>query len=160
MTCGNIREHDNVLYLAMAMEFTIVINHPDNGHRSYKPQTKRAERMILPGSSQNTCEHTFEYARAEKQLDFVIFLLLLIQTSSIAYKLKQLLSYFTHRMTLLSCLQWLQWLHNLHMSWTENFILTAMFWGYILYTSLKEANPPRWHSYGRYRHVQVGRNSS
>jgi len=52
MTCGNIRKHDNVLYLAMEMEFTIVIYHPDNGQRNYKPQTKHAERMILPGSSQ------------------------------------------------------------------------------------------------------------
>jgi len=26
--------------------------HPDNGQRNYKPQTKHAERMILPGSSQ------------------------------------------------------------------------------------------------------------
>jgi len=30
----------------------------------------------------------------------------------------------------------------------------------ILYTSWKEATPPRWHSYGRYGQVQVGRNSS
>ena len=28
------------------------MHHPDNGQRSYKPQTKYAERMILPGSSQ------------------------------------------------------------------------------------------------------------
>ena len=33
-------------------EFTLVMYHPDNGQRSYKPQTKHAERMILPGSSQ------------------------------------------------------------------------------------------------------------
>jgi len=59
----------------------------------------------------NTCKHTIEYAGAEKQtakkVDFVIFLssfffFLLSHTkllTSIAYKLKQLLSYFTHRMT-------------------------------------------------------------
>ena len=34
-------------------EFTIVMYHMDNGQRSYKPQAKHAERMILPGSSQN-----------------------------------------------------------------------------------------------------------
>jgi len=33
-------------------EFTIVMYHPDNGQRSYKPQAKHAERMILPSSSQ------------------------------------------------------------------------------------------------------------
>ena len=41
--------------------------HPDNGQKSYKPQTKHAERMILPSSLQNTREHTVEYAGAEKQ---------------------------------------------------------------------------------------------
>ena len=52
--------------------------HLDNGQRSYKPQTKHAKRMILPSSSQNTREHTVEYAGAEKQTaeksDLVIFL--------------------------------------------------------------------------------------
>jgi len=59
--------------------------HPDNGQRNYKPQTKHAERMILPGSSQKYSQHTLEYAGAEKQTaeksDFVIFLL-----SSFSYK--------------------------------------------------------------------------
>jgi len=32
--------------------------HPDNGQRSYKPQTKHAERMILPSSSQ---KHSWTY---------------------------------------------------------------------------------------------------
>jgi len=42
--------------------------HPDNGQRKYKPQTKHAERMILPIAVQkNTHEHTVEYAGAEKQ---------------------------------------------------------------------------------------------
>jgi len=58
----------------------------------------------------NTHEHTFEYAETEKQaaekLDFVIFFTFLLSQAklltSIAYKLKQLLSYVTHRMTLLS----------------------------------------------------------
>jgi len=48
-------------------EFTIVMYHPDNGQRSYKPQTKHTERMILPRSSQNTHDCTFEYVGAEKQ---------------------------------------------------------------------------------------------
>jgi len=39
-------------------EFTIVMYHPDNGQRSYKPQTKHSERMILPGSSQK-CSRTY-----------------------------------------------------------------------------------------------------
>jgi len=65
-----IKERGSVLYLGMAVEnfeFTIVMYHPDNGPRSYKPQTKHAERMILPSSSQNTRERTVEYAGAEKQ---------------------------------------------------------------------------------------------
>ena len=32
----------------------------DNVQRSYKPQTKHTERMILPSSSQNACKCTFE----------------------------------------------------------------------------------------------------
>ena len=44
------------------------MHHPDNGQRSYKPhETKHAERMILPGSSQSTRERTFEYAGTEEQ---------------------------------------------------------------------------------------------
>jgi len=39
-----------------------------NGQTSYQPQTKHAERMILPSSSQkNTHECTFQYMGAEKQ---------------------------------------------------------------------------------------------
>jgi len=41
--------------------------HPDNGPRSYKPQTKHAERMIYYlAVHKNTHEHTVEYAGAEK----------------------------------------------------------------------------------------------
>ena len=63
----SIRECGSVLYLGMAMEifeFTILMYHLDNGQRSYKPQTKHAERMIL---HKNTRERTFKYAGAEKQ---------------------------------------------------------------------------------------------
>ena len=42
-----------------------------------------------------------------------------------------------------SCLQWLQWLHNLHISWTENFSLTVMFWGYIRTYSTRHERKPR-----------------
>jgi len=58
---------------------------PDNVQRSYKPQTRHAGRMVLPSSSQNTRECTFEYMGAMKQtsekLDFDIFLI-----SSFLYK--------------------------------------------------------------------------
>ena len=65
----------------------------------------RARSMRLAGKS--SCERTFEYAGAEKQtakkVGFVIFVLSHAKLlTSIAYKLKQLSSYFTHRMTLLS----------------------------------------------------------
>ena len=33
-------------------EFTILLYHPNNGQRSYRPQTKHAERMTLPSSTQ------------------------------------------------------------------------------------------------------------
>jgi len=52
---GGISERGSVLYFRMAtenFEITIVVYHPDNGLRSYKPQTKHAGGMILPGSSQ------------------------------------------------------------------------------------------------------------
>jgi len=39
----------------------------NNGQRSYQPQTKHAEGMILPSSSQKYLRSTFEYAGAEKQ---------------------------------------------------------------------------------------------
>ena len=70
--------------------------HPDNCRRSYKPQTKHAERMLLPTSSQkNTRERTLSTRelrnRPPKKLDFiVIFFLLLSHTkllTSIVYKL-------------------------------------------------------------------------
>ena len=83
--------------------------HLDNGQRSYKPQTKHAERMILPSSRKNTREHTFEYAGAEQQTagkvgfrHLLSSFFLLSHTkllTSIAYKLKHLLSYFMHRTT-------------------------------------------------------------
>ena len=50
-----------IYYLGMAIEdfkvesylkFTMVMYHLDNGQRSYNSQTKLAERMILPSSSQ------------------------------------------------------------------------------------------------------------
>ena len=73
--------------------------------RSYTPQTKPAERMILPiAVHKNTREHTFEYTRAEKQTAEKVsasFSHMQLSTS-IAYKLKQLLGYFTHRTISLS----------------------------------------------------------
>ena len=73
--------------------------HPDNGQRSYKPETKHAESLVV---HKNTREHTVEYAGAEKQTDEKVRFrhLLLSHTkllTSIAYKLKHVLSYFTHR---------------------------------------------------------------
>jgi len=53
-----IRERSSILYLWMATEILnlplLAMYYPayDNGQRSYKPQSKHAERMILPGSSQ------------------------------------------------------------------------------------------------------------
>jgi len=41
--------------------------HPDNGQRSYKSQTKHAERMILPGSSQKHLRTYLWLCGAEKQ---------------------------------------------------------------------------------------------
>ena len=42
------------IYLGMAIDFkfTMVMYHLDNGQKSYNSQTKLAERMILPSSSQ------------------------------------------------------------------------------------------------------------
>jgi len=70
----------------------------DDGQRSYKLHTKHADRMILPNSSQKTLSAQEWRNRQLKKSDFVIFFLLLSHTkllTSIAYKLKQLLSYFT-----------------------------------------------------------------
>ena len=88
--------------------------YPKNGPRSYNPQTKHAERMILPSSSQ-IYSQTYLWVRGSWETDrpkgrissssfFFLLLLLLSHTkllTSIAYKLKQLLSYFTHRMRIL-----------------------------------------------------------
>jgi len=55
-----IRECGSVLCLGNGnFEFTIVMYHSDNGQRSYKPQTKHAERMILPGNSQKYLQTYF-----------------------------------------------------------------------------------------------------
>jgi len=50
-------------------KFTIVMYYQDNGQRSYKPQTKHADRLILPSSSQKYLRTycTLEYAGAEKR---------------------------------------------------------------------------------------------
>ena len=97
----SIREHCSVLYLGMATEilFTIVMYHPDNGQTSYKPQTKHAERMILPGSSQKYLRMYLIYTGAEKQtakrfgfrhlLSFFLVLSHIKLLTSIAYKLQQ-----------------------------------------------------------------------
>ena len=66
--------------------------------------SKQVEQYCLAGH-RNTCESTFEYMGAEKQTaersDFVIFFLLSFshtkRLTGVAYKLKQLLSYFAHR---------------------------------------------------------------
>ena len=57
-----MRERGNILCLGMATEILNwpVMYHPDNGQRSYKPQT---ERMILPGSSQKYSQ-TYLFSRA------------------------------------------------------------------------------------------------
>ena len=51
-----IGECGSVLYVGMAMEILnlpwLRMYHPDNSQRSYKPQTKHADRKILPSSSQ------------------------------------------------------------------------------------------------------------
>ena len=136
-------------------EFTIVMYHPDNGQRSYKPQTKHAERMILPSSSQNTCKHTFEFTRAEKQtaekVKFHHHLFLLSHAkllTSIAYKLKQLLSYFINRMTSLSSQQ--SFSACLSANWQE--------WQFWLTLALQSSNTtPFWatHKRSRFRLVPI-----
>jgi len=71
--------------------------------RSYKLQTKHAERMILPTIAVH--KGTFEYTRAEKQTAEKVGFRHLSHTklsTSIAYKLKQLLGYFTYRTISLS----------------------------------------------------------
>jgi len=93
--------------------------HPDNGQSSYKPQTKHAQRMILPSSSQKH-SRTYRWVRGSCERDrrksrissssffFLSSFFLLSHTkllTSIAYKLKQILSYFTHRTTSLSSQQ-------------------------------------------------------
>jgi len=68
-----------------------------------KPSMQR-ERYCL-AVHKYTRERTFEYAGAEKQTAEKVIIFLLSHTkllTSIAYKLKQLLSYFTHRTTSLS----------------------------------------------------------
>jgi len=95
--CIVIRERGSILYLGMAteFEFTIVMYHPDNGQRSYKPQTKHAERMILLSSSQRH-SRTYRWVRGSWETDrrksrissssffFFFFFLLLIQNSWLA----------------------------------------------------------------------------
>ena len=70
-TVHTIRERGSVLYLGMAtdvFEFTIVMYHPNNGQRSYKPQTKHAERMILPRSLQKY-SRTYLWVRGSWETD-------------------------------------------------------------------------------------------
>ena len=78
-------------------ESTIVMYHLDNGH---KPQTKRAERMILPSSSQKYSQHTFEYEGAEKQtakkFGFHSSSLFLSHTKLLTIIAYKLLSYILH----------------------------------------------------------------
>jgi len=40
----------------------------DNVQRSYKPQTKHTERMILPSSSKNACKYIFQCTKVIKLL--------------------------------------------------------------------------------------------
>ena len=47
-------------------EFSLATYYLDNGQRNYKPQTKHADRMIRPSSSQKY-ECTFEFTGAEKE---------------------------------------------------------------------------------------------
>ena len=81
--------------------------HPDSCQRSYKPQTKHAERMILPSSSPKH-SWTYRWVRGSWETDrrksriwsssfFLSFFFSYKLLTSIAYKLKHLLSYFTHR---------------------------------------------------------------
>jgi len=55
----------------------MAIYYHDNGQRSYNSQTKHADRMIPPSSSQSICEHTLcawePRNRPLKKSDFVIF---------------------------------------------------------------------------------------
>ena len=94
-------------------EFTILIYHLDNGQRNYKPEIKHAERMILPSSSQKYLQKKMtksDFWQSVSQLLLTqryvcnIFLLLSLTKllTNIAFKVKQLLSYFTHRTTSLS----------------------------------------------------------
>jgi len=49
-------------------KFAIDMYHPDNGQRSYKPQTKHAERMLLPSSSQKH-SRTYHWVRGSWETD-------------------------------------------------------------------------------------------
>ena len=84
-------------------EFTILLYHLNNVQRSYKPQTKHAERMILLSSSQIYSQTylwvrgSWETDRRNSWISSSSFFLLLSSShtkllTSIAYKLKQLLS--------------------------------------------------------------------
>jgi len=48
----DIRKCSSALYLKGKFEFTMVMLCQDNSQRSYNPQIKKAEKMILPSSSQ------------------------------------------------------------------------------------------------------------
>jgi len=66
-----IRKHGSLLCSGMAKEifkFTIVLYYQDNGQRSYKPQIKHAERMILPSSSQKN-SRTYLWVRGSWETD-------------------------------------------------------------------------------------------
>jgi len=68
------------------LEFTIVMYYPDNGQRSYQPQIKHADRMILTSSHKNSCKCTLEHVEVEKQIAgkvrFVTFFFLFFHTNS------------------------------------------------------------------------------
>ena len=125
--------------------------HPDNGQRSYKPQTKRAERMIQPSSSQIYSRTYLWVTRSREQttekveyrhlssffllLSFFFFLIQLL--TSIAYQLKQLLSCFTHRTALLS-----SYLHSwCCCNWKLQELRKALYDGCILGTYRILVNP-------------------
>ena len=84
-----IRERGSVLYLGMAMEISILpywCTSRIMAKEATNPQTKHADRMLLPSSSQ---KHSQTYLRARgsrwtsrgENSDFVIFFLLLLSFS-------------------------------------------------------------------------------
>ena len=102
-----IREHGSVLYLGMAKEIYYICITRIMAKEATNPKQKHADGMILPSSSHKYSRRYLSIRWSWETVGFchLLFSFLLSRTkllTSIAYKLKHLLSYFTHRMISLS----------------------------------------------------------